>query len=391
MTMRALATLATFASVAVAPLVARAGTVETSESAGHAVRVFVPAKPAAKPGAVLMLHGCTQTAEAFAEATRMDAVAEENGFYVVYVEEPESVGTGRCFRWFDPKHQARGAGEPKEIADAVDAVVKAKGIDPDRVYAAGLSAGAAMTVVLGATYPDRFAAIGVVAGLPYKAATSFTEAYSVQSSGDVDANSLGDAAKAAMGAVARAVPALVIHGSSDGVVNVENGRKVAAQWVRTNGALLPSDAIGEPSTATGTAGGYATTTSTWRTASGANVVELVVVGNLGHAWPGGLAGGSYADTRGPDASRALWSFFSARTKSAPLPAEEPGASTSTSSGSPGADAADTTSSGASPNAPGSGSSSESGCAVTRSASNASLPSLAIAALVVTLLRRRRAR
>ncbi len=390
MTKRALATLATFASVALASSVARAGTVETSESAGHAVRVFVPSAPAAKPAAVLMLHGCTQTAEAFAGATRMDAVAEENGFYVVYVEEPESVGTGRCFRWFDPKHQARGAGEPKEIADAVDAVVKAKGIDPERVYAAGLSAGAAMTVVLGATYPDRFAAIGVVAGLPYKAATSASEAFAVQSNGDVDANALGDAAKAAMGDVARVVPTLVIHGSSDGVVNVENGRKVAAQWVRTNGALLPGEPIGEPTTATGTAGGYATNTSTWRTASGAKVVELVVVSNLGHAWPGGLSGGSYADTRGPDASRALWSFFSARTKSAPLPVEEPGASTSSSSGSPGADA-DASSSGASPNAPESASSSDSGCAITRSSQSASLPSVAIAALVATLLRRRRTR
>lgn len=302
---------------------AHAGTVERSEASGRPVRVFVPSKAGTK-GTVLMLHGCTQTADAFAAATRMDDVAEENGFHVVYVEQPESLGTGRCFRWWDPKHQARGAGEPKEISDAVMAVVTAKGLDPERVYVAGLSAGAAMSLVLGATYPDRFAALGVVAGAPYRSATSFAETYGVAQAGSPDPAKLGDLAKAAMGDVARAVPVMVFHGTADGVLASQNGRDVAAQWVRTNGLLLGDGALAEPTTVKGTVGGYATTTITHRQVSNDGVVvQLVLVDNLGHAWPGGLSGGSYADARGPDASRALWSFFADRTRTAAIPAGPP--------------------------------------------------------------------
>ncbi len=380
------------------PTVALAGTVERSDAGGRPVRVFVPTTPAAKPAAVLMLHGCTQTADAFADATRMDAVAEENGFYAIYVEQPEASNAGRCWQWFDTKHQARGAGEPKALADAVAAVVAAKGVDAERVYVAGLSAGAAMSVVLGATYPDRFAAIGVVAGLPYKAATNLNDTYTVSQTGDVDANALGDAARAAMTDVARVVPTLVFHGTQDGIINVQNGRKVAEQWVRTNGLLLAGDTLAAPTTATATVGGYGTTTITHRTTSNnATVVELVVVDNLGHAWPGGLEGGSFSDTRGPDASRALWAFFAPRSKSAALPAgPPPGTSSSGSSGASSSGASGGTPEGESANGDGSSggtdaASSDSGCKAMparTSSGGAVLVLTALAGLVVAARRRR---
>lgn len=99
----------------------------------------------------------------------MDEVAEKNGFVVAYPEQSADTISTRCFRWYEPAHQARDAGEPKELADAAGAIASAHGVDPERIYVAGLSAGAAMSVVLGATYPDRFTAIGVVAGVEFKA------------------------------------------------------------------------------------------------------------------------------------------------------------------------------------------------------------------------------
>jgi poly(hydroxyalkanoate) depolymerase family esterase len=265
-----------------------------------------------------MLHGCTQTADAFADATRMDELAERNGFVVAYPEQSADTISTRCFRWYEPAHQSRDAGEPKELADATDAVAKAHGVDPERVYVAGLSAGAAMTVLLGATYPDRFTAIGVVAGVEYKGATSLAGGLSVAQSGGPDPEQQGIAAHAQMGARARVVPTFVVHGTADGVLAKVNGDQVAVQWRRTNTLVLGEGAIEPVKSLSGTAG-YPFTRMVHRNkANGASVVEYYVVDGLGHAWPGGKDGGSYSDARGPDASALLWAFFAGRTKSAPL-------------------------------------------------------------------------
>lgn len=321
-----------FSALALAsmPATAAAGTATTDTIAGYSVRVFVPTKPDAK-ALVVMLHGCTQTADAFADATRMDDVAEEKGFVVAYPNQLDSV-TGRCWQWFDPAHQARGAGEPKAIAEIAEAVAKARGVDEDRVYAAGLSAGAAMTVILGATYPDRFAAIGVVAGAEYKAARSIADALSVSNAGGPDPDAQGRLAHDAMGAFARAMPAIVFHGGSDGVLASVNGQQVAAQWRATNTLVLGDGALDAPVTESdGDVNGYAVTRVVSRTtAERSTIVSLVRVDGLGHAWPGGKDGGSYSDPKGPDASRALWSFFAPRTRTRPLPPDAPSSAAATS-------------------------------------------------------------
>ena len=61
----------------------------------------------------------------------------------------------------------RGAGEPALLAGLVSEVARTHGVDQRRIFVAGLSAGAAMAVVLGETYPELFAGIGAHSGLPY--------------------------------------------------------------------------------------------------------------------------------------------------------------------------------------------------------------------------------
>lgn len=297
---------------------ALAGTVTVEQQSGRSVRVFVPTKVASPTPLLVMLHGCTQTADAFADATQMDAIAEKEGFVVAYPEQSADIISTRCFRWYDPAHQARDAGEPKDLADTADAIAKGHGVDPQRIYVAGLSAGAAMSVILGATYPDRFVAIGVVAGVEYKGATSISEGFSTASNGGPDPDKQGDLAHTAMGPRARVVPTFVVHGTSDGVLAKVNGDQVTEQWRRTNTLVLGDGAIEPVKSVTGTAG-YTFTRMVHRNkANGASVIEYYVVDNLGHAWPGGKDGGSYSDKSGPDASALLWGFFKGRTLSAPL-------------------------------------------------------------------------
>lgn len=367
--------LVAFAALALPsiPATAAAGTATTESIAGYSVRVFVPTKPDAK-ALVVMLHGCTQTADAFADATRMDDVAEENGFVVAYPSQLDSVA-GRCWQWFDSAHQARGAGEPKALADIAAAVAKARGVDEERVYAAGLSAGAAMTVILGATYPDRFTAIGVVAGAEYKAARSIADALAVSNGGGPDPAAQGRLARDAMGAFARAMPTMVFHGDADAVLASVNGQQVAAQWRATNALVLGDAAIDAPVTEPdGDVNGYAVTRVVSRTAaSRSTIVSLVRVEGLGHAWPGGKDGGSYSDPKGPDASRALWAFFAPRTRTSPLPGDAP----SPSAGTPAAHD--------DPAAP----QTDSGCATSGATPRAEGAALLAAIAAITCRRRRR--
>jgi poly(hydroxyalkanoate) depolymerase family esterase len=371
---------------------ALAGTVTVEQQSGRNVRVFVPGKPATPTPLIVMLHGCTQTADAFADATQMDAIAEKEGFVVAYPEQsPDTIST-RCFRWYDPAHQARDAGEPKELADAALAVAMGHGVDPQRIYVAGISAGAAMSVILGATYPDRFVAIGVVAGVEYKGATTIAEGLSTASNGGPDPDTQGDLAHTAMGTRTRVVPTFVVHGTSDGVLAKVNGDQVAEQWRRTNTLVLGDGAL-EPVTSIAGTAGYTFTRMVHRNkANGASVIEYYVVDNLGHAWPGGKDGGSYSDKRGPDASALLWGFFSGRTLSAPLdvaPVAVPGGPSTTPDGG-----GSGSGSGASPNSPAGapgdsttsapGASSSSGCSMTTTGATRDAR-LALAALFVLMM------
>jgi poly(hydroxyalkanoate) depolymerase family esterase len=398
--MRSRVALAGAVAIACVSATASAGTVTVEQHGGRNVRVFVPTKAATPTPLLVMLHGCTQTADAFADATQMDALAEKEGFVVAYPEQsPDTIAT-RCFRWYEPAHQARGAGEPMELADAADAVGKAHGVDPERVYVAGLSAGAAMSVVLGATYPDRFTAIGVVAGVEYKGATSFSEAFSTSSNGGPDPDMQGVLAHTAMGSLARVVPTFVVHGTSDSVLAKVNGDQVTAQWRRTNTLVLGDGAI-EPVASVKGELGYSFTRMVHRNkANGASVIEYYVVDNLGHAWPGGKDGASYSDPKGPVASALLWAFFKGRTRSAPLDVPAVGLPGSTGTLPDGGtttsdpNASPTGGDPASSGAPSSTDNGSGGCGITRSESAAHRFGLASSFAVgglVALLAARRAR
>jgi poly(hydroxyalkanoate) depolymerase family esterase len=129
---------------------------------------------------IVMLHGCTQTPTDFAAGTQMDQLADQKQFIVVYPQQTSTYNQQKCWNWFDTADQARGSGEAAIIAGIAQTVEQDTShwtIDSHRVYVAGLSAGAAMSVIMGATYPDIFAAIGVQSGLEYKAATTQMDAY----------------------------------------------------------------------------------------------------------------------------------------------------------------------------------------------------------------------
>jgi poly(hydroxyalkanoate) depolymerase family esterase len=266
---------------------------------------------------IVMLHGCTQTPADFAAGTQMDQLADQKQFIVVYPQQTSMYNQEKCWNWFDAADQSRGSGEPAVIAGIVQAVEQTTSqwtIDTHRIYAAGLSAGAAMTVILGATYPDIFAAIGVQSGLEYQAATTSTDSFTALRQGGPDPTQQGQAAYNAMGSAARVVPTITFHGTSDYLVYPINGEQVVRQWMQTNHLASHNTynaSFNSPTSTTNgqVAGGHSYSVYTWNDNNGNEVQEYWLVNGMGHGWSGGSSSGSYTDPQGPGATPAIYNFF----------------------------------------------------------------------------------
>lgn len=234
---------------------------------------------------VVMLHGCKQDPDDFAIGTGMNALAETERCLVLYPAQAASANGSNCWNWFRRGDQRRDQGEPALLAGMTRDVVARYGLDGKRVYVAGLSAGGAMAAVLGATYPDLYAAVGVHSGLPYAAAQDLPSALKLMQSGEAMTSVRAD----------RPVPLIVFHGDRDTTVHPRNGE----QLLRQAGAEPVGDVEQgrKPK-------GHSYTRKIYRNA------EYWVVHGAGHAWSGGDAAGSYTDAAGPDASREMWRFFS---------------------------------------------------------------------------------
>jgi poly(hydroxyalkanoate) depolymerase family esterase len=258
-------------------------------------RLFVPSGTPAGAPLLVMLHGCTQSPDDFARGTRMNSIARERGCVVAYPAQAHKKNSSRCWNWFRDGDQQRGRGEPALIASLALHLVEEHRLDARRVYAAGLSAGGAMAAILGATYPDVFAAVGIHSGLPFGAARDLPSALAAMKGG------------AAPAPLVQGVPAIVFHGDRDATVDPCNGEAVVAQFTETTGAVR--DGLQRTVERGSIPGGRGYTRISYRTADGKVMAEHWEVHGAGHAWFGGDPSGSYTDPSGPDASEHMLRFF----------------------------------------------------------------------------------
>ena len=298
------------------------GTLVTREFGNHAGRraykLYVPKhEPGSPMPMVVMLHGCTQSAEDFAAGTRMNRLAEEHGFLVVYPEQAAHANVSRCWNWFQSQDQVRDSGEPSMIAGIVRDVARQHEVDPRRIFVAGLSAGAAMAVIMGETYPELFAAVGVHSGLPYGSAHDIPSALAAMKGGRSGSGGAGrtpHAAKTRRKKPAQAVPTIVFHGDRDHTVQHSNAAEIIRQATDAHIAAAGASAL-QASTQRATApGGRSYSRTVHADASGQPRLESWTLHGAGHAWSGGDTRGTYTDASGPDASSEMLRFFLAQPR-----------------------------------------------------------------------------
>jgi poly(hydroxyalkanoate) depolymerase family esterase len=257
-----------------------------------------------------MLHGCRQDGEAFAKGTRMNALADQYRFIVLYPEQPRRANPLRCWSWFHPD-TLNGAGEAALITALVQRTLSRYPIDASRVYLAGISAGGAMAVVLAYCYGAMFAACAVASGVMYRGAESIMSAASAMRQGSRAAPELvaRAAAQNSSGSVAF-VPALVIHGDHDSTVHPRNAEQIIEQL------RAFAQCVGESSSApvespevrlTGAGRDYRQNDYLLDEQI---VIRKIIVEGMGHAWSGGDERHPFNDAAGPDASRLIWDFVS---------------------------------------------------------------------------------
>lgn len=244
---------------------------------------------------VVMLHGCDQDARSFAASTRMNKLAQAQGFMVLYPEQERSANVHGCWNWFATR-SGQAQREAASILVAVNYVCALHRLDSRKVVVAGMSSGASMAALLGLSYPQSFAAVvmhsGVGPGLASSTATALA-AMRGRHSGLRGAGALVPAAP---------LPAvLVIQGSNDLVVEPTNGALAAKRWAAMVGATEG------PQRTVQNGARYPVRLTHW-TVGRRVVATLASVQGLGHAWSGGPASLAYSDSAGPDASRMVWAF-----------------------------------------------------------------------------------
>ncbi len=253
---------------------------------------------------VVMLHGCRQTALAFARGSRMNQWADAGGFMVLYPQQSMTRQVQRCWRWFQPD-SLHGGAEADLIAALIRAEVARHGLDPERVYIAGLSAGAGMAALVALRHPALIAALAMHSGPVVGDAHSATAGLHTMRRGTLKpllplVQAVADPALFQLG-----MPAMILQGQMDPAVAPRNARQLFEQFRAVNG-LAPDASTVERVLGLGTEKAYRRVDLL---RDRKVVLRLCEITRVEHGWSGGDASVRYHARSGPDASALAWRFF----------------------------------------------------------------------------------
>lgn len=284
--------------------------------------VYVPGSvdPGTPAPMVVVLHGANTTAEQQRAANLFDPLAARERFIVLYPDHETDRALGphllQAWRFYNPLEMQRGVGDTQAIAELTRQAMATWNVDPERVYIVGMSAGGWMTSIMGATYPDLYAAIGIaeagaygigLAGLGQSLGTML-----------IRPEVLALAAYQAMGSHARVLPVIQFQGDEDAAATPASGAHAVQQWLMTNN-LVASGTLQSPFPLTPSETvditpqeGYPYHIDIYRDADGCRILEQVRIEQMAHYWPGDSddpAVSGFTDPRAPSGAELSWAFF----------------------------------------------------------------------------------
>jgi poly(hydroxyalkanoate) depolymerase family esterase len=241
---------------------------------------FAPDNLQPAPGLVVVLHGCGQSAAGYDLGAGWSTLAKHYGFALLMPQQQPLNNANGCFNWFNPEDTARDRGEAGSIRQMIARAVKDIGIDRERIFVTGLSAGGAMTSVMLATYPEIFAGGAIIAGLPFGVASNVREALSgMFQSPSRPASELGVLVRGASSHKGPWPKLSVWHGSADRTVNPANANEIVKQWLDVH--QLPAAPMSE-----GTVNGYPR--QVWWNTEGETIIESYTITDMAHGTPLGI-------------------------------------------------------------------------------------------------------
>jgi poly(hydroxyalkanoate) depolymerase family esterase len=286
-------------------------------------RTYVPDGLPENAPLVVVLHGCLQTAAGYDHGSGWSTVADKEGFALLYPEQQRANNPNMCFNWFVPDDIRRDAGEALSIHQMIERMILDHGLDRQRVFITGLSAGGAMTGVMLATYPEMFAGGAIIAGLPYGSAHTMPEAFDrMRGRGGPNERELGTLVRQASDHAGPWPTVSIWHGTSDATVAPSNGHAIASQWRAVHNLKAAPTRIE-------TIGAHRR--RIWQDVDGRDAIEEYTITGMGHGTPLATGPGSCgavgpymldADISSTQRIAHLWGLASAAARSEKAPRQK---------------------------------------------------------------------
>lgn len=247
-------------------------------------------------GLLVVLHGCTQSVDAYLTANLAQA-AEQYGLVIAVPDAMNKAGFGCWSYWQGTRN--RSSGDYKNLINLATSLMASPAyqIDPNQVYIAGLSSGASFAHTTACIAPDIFAGVGVSAGPSI--GTSSNGALGPCETADVAMRCSQYAGSYSSHFTSQI--ASVAHGRNDTTVNLcyneQNATGMADLYnvTRLAGENLISNGTGRTADET-----------LWQNGR----VSMLWLNNVDHAWSGGQgASGSYINGNSINYASYLGQYF----------------------------------------------------------------------------------
>ncbi len=281
-------------------------------------KLYIPktSNPKNKLPLIVMLHGCAQTANDVVTSSHIYEWADKEGFAVLLPDQSILYNGFKCWNWIIPLNNSR-SGEAQVVIDMIDDVSEKHPINGQKVFAAGMSAGASMAGILGNCYPERVKAIASHDGVQYFASMVLVDFATVVLNGATvpaeQAGALGYACSVMFGPP-KMMPIVIFQGMASPLMNpmhafqIEDEFKIFNDYIdngwRDFSAIKEKQITTVPDTDR-----YGYTKYTMINSKNVPYIERYMINKLGHAWSGGDGRFQYNDPKGPDATAIMIKFF----------------------------------------------------------------------------------